>query len=129
MATHCSVAQSSRLIQFSVSTNSDESGKQTLYPDGDPDHHQHLTICSLAHCQPSVKISCKSVRKFLRKVANKQTVRQTDKQRRKHNLTFLGGSNNALVCMCIRLYCSVLLPVWRNVISTVSSRNCSKLIT
>jgi len=33
-------------------------------------------MCSLAHCQPSMKISRKSVRKFLREVAN----RQTDKQ-------------------------------------------------
>jgi len=32
----------------------------------------------MAHCQPSLKISCKSVRKFLRKVANKQTYKQTD---------------------------------------------------
>ena len=44
----------------------------------DPDRHQNLIICSLAHCQPSLKISCKSVRKFLRKVANKQTERQTN---------------------------------------------------
>ena len=48
----------------------------------DPDRHQTLIICSLAHCQPSLKISRKSIRKFLRKVAN----RQTDKQQRKHNL-------------------------------------------
>ena len=41
----------------------------------EPDRHQKLTICSLA--QPSLKISCKSVRKFLRKVDNRQ---QTDKQ-------------------------------------------------
>ena len=56
----------------------------------DPDCHENLIICfcSLAHCQPSLKISCKSVCKFLRKVAN----RQTDKQRRKRNL--LGGGNN-----------------------------------
>jgi len=59
----------------------------------DPDRHQNLIICSLAHCQPSLQISCKSVRKFLRKVVNKQREkdRQTDKQRRKHNL--LGGGN------------------------------------
>ena len=43
------------------SHNSDESGKQCLYPDGDPDRHQNLTICSLAHCQLSLKILCKSV--------------------------------------------------------------------
>jgi len=43
----------------------------------DPDRHQNLLIRSLTHYQPFLKISCKSVRKFLRKVAN----RQTDKQR------------------------------------------------
>jgi len=30
-------------------------------PLSDPDRHQNLTICSLTHCQPSLKISCKSV--------------------------------------------------------------------
>jgi len=30
----------------------------------DPDHHQNLTVCSLASCQPSLKISCKSVHVF-----------------------------------------------------------------
>jgi len=57
----------------------------------DPDRHQNLTICSLVHCQPSLKISCNSVRKFLRKVANKQTNRQTTKKTIKHIL--LGGGN------------------------------------
>jgi len=28
----------------------------------DPDSHQNLIIYSLAHCQPSLKISCKSVK-------------------------------------------------------------------
>jgi len=37
------------------------------------DRHQNLIICSQAHCQSSLKISCKSVRKFLHKVANRQT--------------------------------------------------------
>jgi len=49
----------------------------------DPDHHQNLIICSLAHCQPSRKISCKSIWKFLCKVANRQRERQTNK--RLHN--------------------------------------------
>jgi len=53
-----------------------------------PDCYQNLIICSLAHCQRSLKISCKSVSKVLRKVANKQT----DKQGRLHIL--LGGCNN-----------------------------------
>ena len=35
----------------------------------DSDRHQNLIVCLLIHCQPSLKISCKSVRKFLRKVA------------------------------------------------------------
>ena len=43
----------------------------------DWDRHQHLTVCSLAHCQHSLKISRKSVRKFLRKVANRQRDKQT----------------------------------------------------
>ena len=45
---------------------------------GSPPKFNHLSI---AHCQPSLKISCKSVRTFLRKVANGQTNRQTNKQR------------------------------------------------
>jgi len=63
---------------FSVSPNIDESRKQSLYPDVDPDRHQNLIFYSLAHCQPSLKISYKSVWKFLRKIANKQT--KTDRQ-------------------------------------------------
>jgi len=43
----------------------------------DPDRHQNVIICSLAHCQPSLKISCKSVEKFLCKVANRQTMTKT----------------------------------------------------
>ena len=44
----------------------------------DPDRRRNLIVCSLSHCQPSLKISCKSVWKFLRKVANRQTDRQTN---------------------------------------------------
>jgi len=44
-----------------------------MYADGDPDHYRNLITSSLAHCQPSLKISCKSVWKFLCKVANGQT--------------------------------------------------------
>jgi len=29
---------------------SDESGKQSLYPDGDPDRHQNLVACHLYSC-------------------------------------------------------------------------------
>jgi len=59
--------------------------------DRDPDRHQSLIICSLAHCQPSLKISCKSVWTFCAKLL---TNRQTDKQRRKHNLLGAGNNNN-----------------------------------
>jgi len=58
----------------------------------DPARQENLTIYSLAHFQPSLKILCKSVRQFLRKVANTQTDRQTDKQRRLRVL--LGGDNS-----------------------------------
>jgi len=57
----------------------------------DRNRHQNLIVCSSAHCQPFLKISCKSVQKFLRKVAN----RQTDKQRRK--LTSLAEVTTAVI--------------------------------
>ena len=75
------------LITF-LSPNTDEYGKQSLYPDGDPDRHQNSIICSMANCQPSLKISCKSVWTFLRRVANKQTdkhMRQTTTKTYPHN--------------------------------------------
>jgi len=57
--------------------NSDDSGKQSLYADGNADRNQNLIFCSLSYCEPAaLKISCKSVWTFLRKVDN----RETDKQ-------------------------------------------------
>jgi len=48
----------------------------------DLDRHQNVTICSSAHCQPSLKISCKSVQKFYAKLlTERQTDKQTDSQR------------------------------------------------
>jgi len=44
----------------------------------DPDRHQNTIICLLAYCQPSLQILCKSVSKFLRNVADRQT--QTNRQ-------------------------------------------------
>jgi len=74
IATIWRIIMSSRFmpIDHFPSRNSDESEKQSLYPDGDPDRHQNLIIRSLAHCQHSLKISCKSVWKFLQKAANRQ---------------------------------------------------------
>jgi len=59
--------------------NSDKSGKQSLYADGDADRYQNSTICSLVHCQASLKISSKSVWKFLHKFANRQDKQTTMK--------------------------------------------------
>ena len=53
-------------------------------------------FCSMAHCQPSLKISWGCVRKFLRKVANRHKDRKTNKQRRKHNLLSGGNKSNAM---------------------------------
>ena len=47
--------------------------------DMDPDCHQNLIICSMAHCQPSLKIPCISFWKFFAKLL---TDRQTNKQTR-----------------------------------------------
>jgi len=55
----------------------------------DLDRHQKLIICSLAHYQPFQNISCKSVQKFLCKIANRQTGRQTN-----NDNILLGGYNN-----------------------------------
>jgi len=62
----------------------------SLYPDGDPDRHQNLIICSfsLADCQPSVKISCKSVARFCAKLL---TDRQADND---ENITCLAEEMN-----------------------------------
>ena len=91
-AVHCSVAQCSRLIPLSVSPNSDKSGKQSLYPDGDRDRHQNLIVCSFAQCHFFLKIHANPFGSFCAKLlTDKQTDRQTDKQRREHNL---GGANN-----------------------------------
>ena len=72
-------------VQLSLCCNGIKSGKRFLYPDGDPDRHQDLICCSSA----SQKISCTSVWKFLRKVADKQT----DKHQGKHIL--VGGGNDS----------------------------------
>jgi len=72
-------------------------------PVRDSYHRQNLVVRSLAHCQPSPKISCKSIRKFLRKVANRQTDRQTDRQTNNDDWELLqyyyllGGGNNTVV--------------------------------
>jgi len=78
----------------------------------DPDRHQNLITYFIAHCQPSLKISCKSVQKILRKVANRQPDRQTNKQRRLvlHNL--LGGGLNSTETLSkwpIAVYCTLEL--------------------
>ena len=75
-------------LTVSVSPNSDESGKQSPYPDGDTDRHQNLTMCSLAHCQPSLKFHANLFGSFCAKLL---TNRQTSHQRRLHIL--LEGGN------------------------------------
>jgi len=65
-------------------------------PDWSPPKFKHLFIGS---CQPFLKLSCKSVQKFLRKVAI--TNRHTDKQQRKHIL--LGGGNEQRNQACINV--------------------------
>ena len=65
-------------INHSISPNSDESGKQSLHPDGDLDRHQNLIICSLAHHQSSLKISCNPFESFCAKlITSTQTNKQT----------------------------------------------------
>ena len=84
---------------FSVSPNSDESGKQFVYPDGDADRRQNLTTCLLVRCQPSWRIHANPFGSFCGKLL---TDRQTNKQRRKH--TLLGGGNYP---PHVQIYCQV----------------------
>ena len=58
------------------------------------DRHQNLIISLLAHCQSSPRISCKSVHKFLRQVAN----RQTDNDDYISSLTDVLNAVNTLSC-------------------------------
>jgi len=61
----------------------------TTDPDPYTDRHQNLTICSLAHCQPSLKTSYKSVPNFFcaKLLTDRQTDRQTNRQRNNDNYT------------------------------------------
>ena len=62
-------------------------------PDSDPDHFQNLITFSFYIFRHILKISSKSVHKFLSYLIHKQTEGQTDKPRPKLNL-FGGGNNN-----------------------------------
>jgi len=89
-----------------LSPNGDESGKQSLYPNGNPDRHQNLISCSWPIVNlPENFISIRSI--VLRKVANRQTDkqsnRQTGKQRRKHILLG-GGKINKKIIVNINIF-------------------------
>ena len=57
-------------------------------------------LCATGPLPTSLKMSRKSVRTFLPKAANRQTDRQTIKQRRLHII--LGGGNYANWCSCFK---------------------------
>jgi len=76
----------------------------TTDPDAYTDRHQNLTICSPAHCQHSLKTSCKSVRNFF--CAKLLTDRQTNRQRNDDN------------------YISSLAAVF-NLVTVLFTRSCS----
>jgi len=107
---HCSITPCSRLMPLSVSLNSGKSRKQSLYPDSDPDHHQNLIICSLAHCQPSLKISCKSIWKFLPKVANRQTNKFPTEPRHPILIAHWALPGAATWLQCIDAYIPEVMP-------------------
>ena len=64
-------------------------------PDSDPDHSQNLIISSFYFFGHILKISSKSVHRFLSYLAHKQTNRQTGSPRRRHNL--LGGGGDRVM--------------------------------
>jgi len=66
----------------------------------DPDRHQNLIICSVAHYQQFLIILCKLVHKSLRKVANRQTNKQTD-----NKITYPPSQRynyiDYIICICV----------------------------
>ena len=66
-----------------------------LDPDGNPEHHQHLVICSLSHYQHFLNIYLESVYNFWSYLADKQT----DKRWQKHHLLLLVEVITCLDCM------------------------------
>ena len=67
----------------------------TPYGTASSDHLQNLTNCSLYHCRAILKILSKSVKNFLRNVANRQTSKQTNKQTKWKHYLRGGGNNNS----------------------------------
>jgi len=96
----CSVANGSRLVPLSVSPSSDKSEKQSMYPRS----HRNLIICSLPLCQPSLKISCKSVLQICAKLL---TVKQTDSDRQTNN-------NENITSFAEVMNCYGLEAAWRS---------------
>ena len=66
-------------------------------PDSDPNHSQNLITSFFYHFGHILKISSKSIHKFLIYLVHKQTNRRTDKPRRKHNLL---GEGKKYIVMC-----------------------------
>ena len=71
----------------------------------DPDHSQNLITSSFYHFGHILKILSKSVDTCMSCLVHKQTKKQTDKPRQKHNL--LGGDNKLKqkhmlteICIC-----------------------------
>jgi len=62
----------------------------------EPDRHQNVIICSLVHCQPSLKISCDLFGSFfcVKLLTDRQTDKQTNKQRRLHILLGRGSEKH-----------------------------------
>jgi len=86
-ALHCSVAQRSWLIPLSVSTNSDESGKQSLYSEGDQNQHQNLIFFHWPIANLALKCHANPFGSFCAKLLRN---RQTDKRINKdENITSL----------------------------------------
>ena len=57
-----------------------------LNPEGDPDRHQNWTYWSLGHALPLQEISSKSVHNFFSYPTDRQTDRQTNRPKWKHNV-------------------------------------------
>jgi len=66
------------ITRSTVPVHTSTKGTSCQCCDMDQHHRQNLIICSLVHCRPSLKISCKSVWKFCTKLlTDRQTTMNT----------------------------------------------------
>ena len=72
-----------------IPPSSDETGKRSRYPDGDPDRHRNLIVRSVAYCQPSLKCHANPFGSFCATLLTDKQINNDE-----NIIVLLGGCNN-----------------------------------